>query len=254
MALHRGASREPASGERSSNAVLTEANPALCAAARAAEAPAGRRSGTGRRRLPADPRRAAARRQRPAQPRDVRDDLDGAAGAPADGRVRRQEHDRQGRVSRSTAELERRCVAMLAELWHAPLAEAATGCSTTGSSEACMLAGLALKRRFRPARRQRRAAAQPRDGRERPGLLGEVLPVLGGRAARRTDLRRALPPRCARGGGALRREHDRRRRDPRLDVRRQLRAGGGDRGGARRARRGAAARTSRSTSTARRAA
>ncbi|MDC7337632.1 glutamate decarboxylase [Streptomyces lydicus] len=44
-----------------------------------------------------------------------------------------------------TAELERRCVAMLADLWHAP---GAVGCSTTGSSEACMLAGMALKRRW----------------------------------------------------------------------------------------------------------
>jgi glutamate decarboxylase len=45
-----------------------------------------------------------------------------------------------------TAELERRCVSILADLWHAPAAEAATGCSTTGSSEACMLAGMAMKR------------------------------------------------------------------------------------------------------------
>ncbi|MFF5345536.1 glutamate decarboxylase [Streptomyces althioticus] len=47
-----------------------------------------------------------------------------------------------------TAELERRCVAMLADLWHAPDRSKAVGCSTTGSSEACMLAGLALKRRW----------------------------------------------------------------------------------------------------------
>ncbi|MDN3268319.1 glutamate decarboxylase [Streptomyces sp. MA15] len=47
-----------------------------------------------------------------------------------------------------TAELERRCVAMLADLWHAPDPARAVGCSTTGSSEACMLAGLALKRRW----------------------------------------------------------------------------------------------------------
>lgn len=47
-----------------------------------------------------------------------------------------------------TAELERRCVAILADLWNAPQATAATGCSTTGSSEACMLAGLALQRRW----------------------------------------------------------------------------------------------------------
>lgn len=47
-----------------------------------------------------------------------------------------------------TAELERRCVSMLADLWHAPDPSAAVGCSTTGSSEACMLAGMALKRRW----------------------------------------------------------------------------------------------------------
>src|SRR5215471_14051523 len=35
-----------------------------------------------------------------------------------------------------TAELERRCVNILARLWHSPDAETATGCSTTGSSEA----------------------------------------------------------------------------------------------------------------------
>ncbi len=47
-----------------------------------------------------------------------------------------------------TAELERRCVSILADLWHAEESSAATGCSTTGSSEACMLAGMALKRRW----------------------------------------------------------------------------------------------------------
>ncbi|MEU0396811.1 glutamate decarboxylase [Streptomyces sp. NPDC006208] len=47
-----------------------------------------------------------------------------------------------------TAELERRCVAMLADLWHAPDPTSTVGCSTTGSSEACMLAGMALKRRW----------------------------------------------------------------------------------------------------------
>ncbi|WP_329021753.1 glutamate decarboxylase [Streptomyces sp. NBC_00690] len=47
-----------------------------------------------------------------------------------------------------TAELERRCVAMLADLWNAPDPAASVGCSTTGSSEAAMLAGMALKRRW----------------------------------------------------------------------------------------------------------
>jgi glutamate decarboxylase len=47
-----------------------------------------------------------------------------------------------------TAELERRCVNVLAGLWNAD-PRRAIGCSTTGSSEACMLAGMALLRRWR---------------------------------------------------------------------------------------------------------
>ncbi|WP_055492010.1 glutamate decarboxylase [Streptomyces sp. TP-A0356] len=47
-----------------------------------------------------------------------------------------------------TAELESRCVAMLAHLWNAPDPDSVVGCSTTGSSEACMLAGMAMKRRW----------------------------------------------------------------------------------------------------------
>jgi len=51
----------------------------------------------------------------------------------------------------ATAELEARCVNILADLWHAPEGMNATGCSTTGSSEACMLAGMALLWRWRAA-------------------------------------------------------------------------------------------------------
>ncbi len=52
-----------------------------------------------------------------------------------------------------TAEIERRCVNILANLWHAPSATGdAAGCSTTGSSEAAMLGGLALKRRWQTRR------------------------------------------------------------------------------------------------------
>ena len=57
-----------------------------------------------------------------------------------------------------TAELERRCVSILADLWHAPDPSGAVGCSTTGSSEACMLAGLALKRRWMRRNPERYAA------------------------------------------------------------------------------------------------
>jgi glutamate decarboxylase len=57
-----------------------------------------------------------------------------------------------------TAELERRCVAMLADLWNAPEPAHAIGCSSTGSSEACMLAGMAFKRRWIHANPDRYAA------------------------------------------------------------------------------------------------
>lgn len=57
-----------------------------------------------------------------------------------------------------TAELERRCVAILSDLWHAPDPDKTVGCSTTGSSEACMLAGLALKRRWMRRNADRYAA------------------------------------------------------------------------------------------------
>jgi glutamate decarboxylase len=51
-----------------------------------------------------------------------------------------------------TAELEKRCVNILGSLWHAPHGEA-VGCSTTGSSEACMLGGMALLWRWRARRK-----------------------------------------------------------------------------------------------------
>jgi hypothetical protein len=48
-----------------------------------------------------------------------------------------------------TALLEERCINILADMWSSPEHESATGCSTTGSSEAAMLAGMALKWRWR---------------------------------------------------------------------------------------------------------
>ena len=59
-----------------------------------------------------------------------------------------------------TAEIENRCVHIIADLWHAPKSWDAIGCSTTGSSEASMLGGLALKWRWK-ARRE--AAGLPTD-------------------------------------------------------------------------------------------
>src|ERR1700744_180712 len=63
-----------------------------------------------------------------------------------------------------TAELERRCVNILGNLWNAPHEEA-VGCSTTGSSEACMLGGMAMLWRWRA---RGRGAGLPAD---RPNLV-----------------------------------------------------------------------------------
>jgi glutamate decarboxylase len=64
-----------------------------------------------------------------------------------------------------TAEIEERCVRMLADLWQAPQAAESVGTSTTGSSEGCMLAGMAMKRRWQHARR---ASGKPTD---RPNIV-----------------------------------------------------------------------------------
>lgn len=53
----------------------------------------------------------------------------------------------------STAAVEDKCWRILADLWNAPSADDAIGTSTIGSSEACMLGGLAFKRRWQHARR-----------------------------------------------------------------------------------------------------
>lgn len=52
-----------------------------------------------------------------------------------------------------TAEIEARCVHLLADLWNSPVAAQTVGCSTTGSSEAAMLGGMAMKWRWRAKRR-----------------------------------------------------------------------------------------------------
>jgi len=51
------------------------------------------------------------------------------------------------------AEIESRCVRMLADLWNCPDPANTVGCSTSGSSEAVMLGGLAMKQRWRMKRR-----------------------------------------------------------------------------------------------------
>jgi len=64
-----------------------------------------------------------------------------------------------------TAEIERRAVHMIADLWNASKSENPIGCSTTGSSEAVMLGGLALKWGWR---KRRQAEGKPTD---KPNLV-----------------------------------------------------------------------------------
>ena len=52
-----------------------------------------------------------------------------------------------------TAEIESRSVHMLADLWNSPAKNNTIGCSTTGSSEAAMLGGMAMKRRWEAKRK-----------------------------------------------------------------------------------------------------
>ena len=59
-----------------------------------------------------------------------------------------------------TAEIERRCVNIVADLFHAPSDGDAIGVSTIGSSEAVMLGGLAMKWRWR---QRREAEGKPTD-------------------------------------------------------------------------------------------
>ena len=112
-----------------------------------------------------------------------------------------------------TAEIESRCVNMLADLWNAPDAHHGVGVSTTGSSEACHArrdGAAAQVARASPDRGHADRPPQHRDGRQRPGLLAQVRPLLGRRAAAGPDGGRSLRADAGGGGHAVRREHDRR--------------------------------------------
>ncbi len=59
-----------------------------------------------------------------------------------------------------TAQVETSCVSILADLWQVPKENKAIGTSTVGSSEACMLAGMAMKFRWRNQRKERGLSIQ----------------------------------------------------------------------------------------------
>ncbi len=88
-----------------------------------------------------------------------------------------------------TARIESRCVNMLADLWNSPEHVLATGCSTTGSSEAAMLAGMALKWRWR---KRRQDAGKPAD---RPTLvMGATVQVCWEKFCRYWDVEPRMVP------------------------------------------------------------
>jgi glutamate decarboxylase len=82
-----------------------------------------------------------------------------------------------------TAEIERRCVNIVADLFNAPPGGDAVGVSTIGSSEAVMLGGLAMKWRWR---QRQEAAGQPTD---RPNMvLGSNVQVVWEKFCRYWDV------------------------------------------------------------------
>ncbi|SMF20230.1 glutamate decarboxylase [Desulfovibrio gilichinskyi] len=81
-----------------------------------------------------------------------------------------------------TAELEARCVHMLADLWNSPDAANTLGCSTTGSSEAAMLGGMALKWRWRDKMKKE---GKPTD---RPNLICGPVQICWHKFARYWDV------------------------------------------------------------------
>ena len=80
-----------------------------------------------------------------------------------------------------TAEIESRCVNIIADMWHAN-PEEATGTSTTGSSEACMLGGMAMKWRWRNARKAQGKST------EKPNLICGPVQVCWHKFARYWDV------------------------------------------------------------------
>ena len=82
-----------------------------------------------------------------------------------------------------TAEIEARCVNILADLWNSPEAGGGgTGCSTTGSSEAAMLGGMALKWRWREKMKK---AGKPTD---RPNMITGPVQICWHKFARYWDV------------------------------------------------------------------
>lgn len=81
-----------------------------------------------------------------------------------------------------TAALEERCVHILADLWHSPKASSTIGTSTTGSSEAAMLGGLAMLWNWR---KKMKAKGKPTD---KPNMVTGAVQICWEKFARYWDV------------------------------------------------------------------
>ncbi|ENB5459903.1 pyridoxal-dependent decarboxylase, partial [Escherichia coli] len=83
-----------------------------------------------------------------------------------------------------SAAIDLRCVNMVADLWHAPAPKngQAVGTNTIGSSEACMLGGMAMKWRWR---KRMEAAGKPTD---KPNLVCGPVQICWHKFARYWDV------------------------------------------------------------------
>ncbi|EPI2086149.1 pyridoxal-dependent decarboxylase [Escherichia coli] len=96
-----------------------------------------------------------------------------------------------------SAAIDLRCVNMVADLWHAPAPKngQAVGTNTIGSSEACMLGGMAMKWRWR---KRMEAAGKPTD---KPNLVCGPVQICWHKFARYWDVElREIPMRLGREG------------------------------------------------------
>ncbi len=101
-----------------------------------------------------------------------------------------------------TADIEDRCVHIIADLWNSPEAHNTVGVSTIGSSEACMLGGLTFKRRWQQKRRAEGKST------EKPNIImSSAVQVVWEKFANYWDVEPRYVPVTERGTGS-----DRRRR------------------------------------------
>ncbi|HFI3279910.1 TPA: pyridoxal-dependent decarboxylase, partial [Escherichia coli] len=91
-----------------------------------------------------------------------------------------------------SAAIDLRCVNMVADLWHAPAPKngQAVGTNTIGSSEACMLGGMAMKWRWR---KRMEAAGKPTD---KPNLVCGPVQICWHKFARYWDVELREIPMC----------------------------------------------------------